>query len=128
MSQYGPSASAPSSWLSFRRGLMGRCPRCGEGRLFSRFLKLSPPCDSCGLDYEPHRADDAPAYFTILVVGHVVVPLVLMLEQLARPPLWLHGAIFLPLAVVTALVSLPFIKGAVVAVNWTAGIRTDDPR
>jgi uncharacterized protein (DUF983 family) len=77
-------------------------------------------CPSCGLALEPFRADDAPAYFTILAVGHVVVPLVLALEIYANhPPLWFHALLWLPLSVALALLLLPRIKGSVIALLWT---------
>jgi uncharacterized protein (DUF983 family) len=68
---------------------------------------------------EPFRADDAPAYFTILVVGHIVVPLVLVLERYGdHPPLWFHALLWLPLSVLLALYLLPHIKGTVIALLW----------
>ncbi len=76
-------------------------------------------CPACGLGLEPYRADDAPAYFTIFIVGHIVVPLVLVFERLAdQPPLWLHALLWLPLSVVLSLLLLPRIKGAVIALLW----------
>ncbi|MBV8457881.1 MAG: DUF983 domain-containing protein [Acetobacteraceae bacterium] len=111
---------------AIRRGWRGRCPRCGEGQLFGSFLKMRSRCPNCGQDLEPFRADDAPAYFTILVVGHIVVPLVLFLERFAnQPPLWFHAALWLPISVLLALLLLPRIKGAVIAALWTHRI---DPK
>src|SRR5258707_94329 len=103
-------------WPALLRGWQGRCPRCGSGTLFARFLKMRSHCPSCDLALEPYRADDAPAYFTILVVGHIVVPLVLVLERYGdHPPLWFHALLWLPLSVVLALYLLPHIKGTVIA-------------
>ena len=61
-----------------KRGFRGRCPRCGEGKLFRAFLKVDNNCSVCGLDFTPHRADDLPAYLVIIIVGHIVVPTALM--------------------------------------------------
>jgi uncharacterized protein (DUF983 family) len=73
----------PRPWFaSLRRGWRGRCPRCGEHTLFSSYVKMAPACSACGLDFEPFRADDAPAYFTILLVGHIIIPAMLILEQI----------------------------------------------
>jgi uncharacterized protein (DUF983 family) len=121
------STSAPVDfWAALRRGWRGRCPRCGEGRLFGGFLKMRSRCPVCGQNLEPFRADDAPAYFTILVVGHIVVPLVLALERFGhQPPLWFHAALWLPLSVLLALLLLPRIKGTVIAALWTHRI---DPK
>ena len=114
-------AFAPVDFLTaLKRGWFGRCPRCGEGRLFGGFLKMQSHCSKCGLVLEPFRADDAPAYFTILIVGHIVVPLVLAVERYGdTPPLWFHAALWLPLSVALSLALLPRIKGAVIATLWT---------
>ncbi len=70
--------------------------------LFGSYLKMTSHCTACELALEPYRADDAPAYFTIFVVGHIVVPLVLLLERWGNePPLWVHALLWLPLSVVT---------------------------
>jgi uncharacterized protein (DUF983 family) len=81
---------------------------------------MQSTCPKCGLALEPFRADDAPAYFTIFAVGHIVVPLVLAFEKYGdQPPLWVHAALWLPLSVALALLLLPRIKGAVIALLWT---------
>ena len=116
------TASSPGVdfWTAFRRGWHGRCPRCGQGTLFGSYLKMRSHCPSCGQDLEPFRADDAPAYFTIFAVGHIVVPLVLAFEKYGdQPPLWFHAALWLPISVLLALLLLPRIKGAVIATLWT---------
>ena len=110
------------------RGWQGRCPRCGAGPLFGGFLKMRSHCPGCQLALEPYRADDAPAYFTILIVGHIVVPLVLLLERYGdQPPLWFHALLWLPLSVVLALYLLPHIKGAVIALLWAHRIPAPKP-
>jgi uncharacterized protein (DUF983 family) len=115
-------------WTAVRRGWRGRCPRCGEGGLFYGFLKMCSRCPTCGLDLEPFRADDAPAYFTILAVGHIIVPLVLILERYGeQPPLWFHAVLWLPLSVVLALLLLPRIKGAVIALLWVYRVAAPKP-
>ncbi len=68
--------------LAVRRGLAGRCPRCGEGRLFRAYLKVNDACPACGEDFTPQRADDAPAYVTILIVGHFVVAGIVAAEDI----------------------------------------------
>ena len=74
-----------------------------------------------------HRADDAPPYFTIVIVGHVVVGLVLAVEMAYPPPLWLHAALWLPLTVILALLILPVVKGALVALQWALPMHGFDP-
>jgi uncharacterized protein (DUF983 family) len=80
-------------WTAMKRGFRGRCPRCGEGKLFRAFLKVDNNCSVCGLDFTPHRADDLPAYLVIVIVGHIVVPLALMIETNYSPPVALQLAI-----------------------------------
>ena len=100
------------------RGVRGQCPQCGEKTLFRKYLKISDKCSSCGLNLSGHQADDAPPYFTIFIVGHVIVPVALIVERLYTPPLYVHAALFCLLAVVVSLISLPMVKGAVVGLQW----------
>jgi uncharacterized protein (DUF983 family) len=105
-------------WSSLKRGFCGRCPRCGEGRLFRAFLKVDNCCSVCGLDFTPHRADDLPAYLVIAIVGHIVVPVALLIETDYSPPVWLQLAIYLPLTALMSLALLQPVKGAVVGLQW----------
>jgi uncharacterized protein (DUF983 family) len=115
-------------WTALRRGWRGRCPRCGDGALFGGFLKMRSHCPTCAMVFEPYRADDAPAYFTIVAVGHIIVPLVLVLERYGnQPPLWFHAVLWLPLSVVLALLLLPRIKGAVISLLWVHRVAAPKP-
>jgi uncharacterized protein (DUF983 family) len=117
-------------WTALKRGFRGRCPRCGEGRLFKAFLKVDNACSVCGQDFTPHRADDLPAYLVIVIVGHIVVPLALWIETDYAPPVALQLAIYLPLTLVASLVLLQPVKGAVVGVQWALrmhGFDEDNP-
>jgi len=105
-------------WSAMKRGFRGRCPRCGEGKLFRAFLKVDNNCSVCSLDFTPHRADDLPAYLVIVIVGHIVVPLALWIETDYSPAVWLQLAIYLPLTVVLSLALLQPVKGAVVGFQW----------
>ena len=105
-------------WTALKRGFRGRCPRCGEGKLFRAFLKVDDHCPVCGLDFTPHRADDLPAYLVIVIVGHIVVPAALMIETNYSPPVALQLAIYLPFTFVASLALLQPVKGAVVGVQW----------
>jgi uncharacterized protein (DUF983 family) len=105
-------------WTALKRGFRGRCPRCGQGKLFRAFLKVADHCSVCGLDFTPHRADDLPAYLVIVIVGHIVVPTALFIETDYSPPVWLQLAIYLPLTLVLSLALLQPVKGAVVGVQW----------
>ena len=105
-------------WGSIKRGFRGRCPRCGEGKLFRAFLKVDNNCSVCGLDFTPHRADDLPAYLVIVIVGHIVVPTALLIETNYSPPVSLQLAIYLPFTFVASLALLQPVKGAVVGIQW----------
>lgn len=119
--------SRPAPWLpSLLRGLRGTCPACGKGRMFTGYIKLRPTCGACATALEPHRADDAPMYFTILIVGHIVVPLMLLTEQLYSPADWVHMALWMPLTLVLSLAILPRAKGALVGLQWALGVRRND--
>ena len=116
------SESAAPLKTALWRGLTGRCPNCGNGRMFRRFLKVADGCDVCGEELHHQRADDFPAYLVIVIVGHLVVPLVLHVEMTYQPAYWVHAAMFLPLTLVLALLLLQPVKGAVVALQWHAGM------
>ncbi|MEQ9638990.1 MAG: DUF983 domain-containing protein [Alphaproteobacteria bacterium] len=107
-------------WGALLRGLGKRCPACGTGRMFGRYLKVSDNCGHCGEELHHQRADDAPPYFTIVIVGHIIVPGALLLEQSLHPPTWMHMVLWLPLTLILTLALLPCVKGAVVAVQWAA--------
>jgi uncharacterized protein (DUF983 family) len=104
------------------RGLRGRCPKCGEGRMFRAFLKVSDNCPACGEELHHHRADDFPAYLVVVIVGHIVVALTLLVEVAFSPPLWLHALIWLPLTAGMALALIQPAKGLVVAWQWQQGM------
>ena len=104
------------------RGLRGRCPVCGEGHVFDGYLTVVPACDHCGAPLALARADDAPPWLTILIVGHVVVPLLYVVDQSYAPPLWAMAAIFLPLTTVLALAVLRPVKGAMVGLMLKLGM------
>lgn len=99
-------------------GLKGRCPRCGEGRLFSGFLTVGKRCGNCGLDYSFADAGDGPVVFVILLIGFLVVGLALWLEVSYGPPLWLHMLLWIPLTVVSSLVALRLIKGILITLQY----------
>ncbi len=114
---FGAQAPRPA-WESFKRGWTGKCPRCGKGHIFRAFLKVRDNCEVCGLELAHHRADDAPPYFTILIVGHILVPLMLVYDRVAAPPLW-HQIVLAVFGTSGAcLWLLPHIKGALVAYQW----------
>jgi uncharacterized protein (DUF983 family) len=100
------------------RGFWGFCPKCGQGRLFGAFLKVADHCDVCGESFHHQRADDAPSYFVILIVGHIVVPLALAVEVAFRPPYLVHLLLWLPLTLGLSIGLLQPIKGAIIGWQW----------
>jgi uncharacterized protein (DUF983 family) len=113
---------------SFLRGLAGRCPNCGKGKLFYRYLKVSPQCPVCGADLDRYPSDDGPAYFTILLVGHLVVAPLLVLSFIWKAPLAVVvPATIIPLVLIT-LAILPRTKGAVVGALYAFNVTRQDAR
>ncbi len=107
------------SWFSaMARGFAGRCPNCGNGSLMVGYIKVTDACPSCGTELHHQRADDAPPYFTITIVAHLIIPGLLIAEKLWKPPLWVHGAIWLPATLLLTLWLLPRVKGAIVGLQW----------
>lgn len=128
MSQSVPLSHGVGLRGAVSRGGSGHCPRCGVGKLFSGYLKPAGTCSNCRVSLGAFRTDDIAPYFTILVVGHVVVPLILLAEQLFAPPEWAHWLIWPPSALLITLLVLPRIKGAVLGWMWWLGIRGDERR
>ena len=108
----------PSTPTALVRGVLGRCPRCGQGRLLHHYLKIVDRCSVCGEPYGHFRTDDAAPWLTILVVGHMTVPIILICEMNFQLPLWLALAIYLPLIVGLTAIMLPRCKGVIAALMW----------
>jgi len=124
---YGQEPEGRSVVSALWRGALMRCPACGKGRMFRAFLKVADECPRCGEALHHHRADDAPPYVTIFVVGHVVIAALLWAEVAFTPPLWLHAAIWFPLTLAMSLWLLPRVKGALVALQWALRMHGFDP-
>ena len=65
-----------------------------------------------------HRADDGPAYLTILVVGHLMAPLIHIVFTTYRPEPATLASIFTVGCVGLSLWLLPRMKGAMVGFQW----------
>lgn len=111
-----------SGWTAMARGLRGRCARCGEVRLFGRFLKPVPFCARCGQDWTHQQADDFPAYVSIFVTGHLMAPLIIALARDANLSVSTMVAIILPLAMLLMIGLLQPAKGAIIALQWWFGM------
>ena len=100
------------------RGLRGRCPHCGKGRLFRAFLKPVDRCEACGEDLHHQRADDLPPYIVITIVGHIIVGGLLLAEKFADWPMWLHMTVWPLLTIILSFVLMQPVKGGVVGLQW----------
>ena len=100
------------------RGFRCRCPNCGQGALFRAYLKPVDNCAVCGEDISHQRADDAPPYFTMVIVGHIVVPIMLTVAMATEWSNLTHMMIWLPLTAALTLGLLQPVKGATIALQW----------
>ena len=106
-------------WRSLRRGFAERCPNCGRGRLFGRYLKVNACCPVCGEELHHQRADDAPPYFTILVVGHLIGAAILLADESTNAiPMWVQMVVWPLVTIVLCLALLPRFKGALIGLQW----------
>lgn len=103
---------------AMRNGARGRCPKCGEGKLYEGFTKPVHACAVCGEEMHHQRADDLPPYLNIVIVGHVVVGAFTMVEAMTTLPFWAHIAIWLPLMIAMSLALMQPLKGAVIGLQW----------
>lgn len=118
-----PYVSLPRSFgEALWRGTRCLCPRCGEAKLFRKWLKPHDNCPACALDISGQRADDFPAYVSIFVTGHLLAPVLILLAGDYALSTAAVLAITLPLAVIFMLVTLQPAKGAVIALQWWHGM------
>ena len=110
----GERPAKPAMWRGFRR----KCPNCGEGHMFDGYLKVADKCPVCHESLSGHRADDGPAYLTILIVGHLMAPLILIVFEKFRPEPMVLATLFTVGCVGLSLYLLPRLKGVVVGIQW----------
>ncbi len=120
-----PAGAAPvavdgnrSAVTAALRGLRRKCPACGIGALYSGVLQVSDTCANCGTEFHHHRADDAPPYIVMFIVGHIVIGLVLWVEKSFGWPTWLHAVVWLPVIAASSIALLPSVKGAIIGIQW----------
>jgi uncharacterized protein (DUF983 family) len=99
-------------------GMAGRCPSCGQAHLFAKGLRTVPHCPACGQDWSAQRADDFPAYLVILILGHVLVPIVVMVNMAWDLPLWSQMIGWCLFAAAIAILMIRPAKGAVIGAQW----------
>ncbi len=96
--------------------------------MMNGYLKVRETCAACGQELHHHRADDMPAWLTIIVVGHILVPLLVAIEVNFSPPIWVHWAIWPALTVLLTLWFLPRLKGSIVALQWAWRMHGFEPK
>ncbi len=106
------------TWPALVKGFRCKCPKCGEGKLLHSYLKVNDSCANCGQELFHHRADDGPAYLTILLVGHLLAPALHVSYVHWRPDPWTMAIGFSVGCIALSLFLLPRLKGAVVAYQW----------
>lgn len=99
-------------------GIRGRCPRCGQGKLFSGFLKLAPRCDVCGLDYSFADPADGPAFFSLTIVSFPILGAIWWFDVAFTPPLWAHMLVSLPFLLAACVLPLRPLKGWLVCSQY----------
>lgn len=113
-----PSEISSPFWLYIRRGMMGKCPHCGEGHLFTAYLKQTKSCILCHETYGHIHADDAPAWMTILIVGHILAPLIIYMIMNTAWADWVYMIFFTILILILTFSILPRAKGFFIAMIW----------
>ncbi|MCA1403119.1 DUF983 domain-containing protein [Ensifer sp. IC3342] len=103
---------------SIKRGFLGRCPGCGDARLFRAFIKSVDACAACGERMDHHRADDFPPYIVVTIVGHVVLAGYMMTDLVLPLSTWQHLAIWAPVTLASSVALLQPVKGAVIGLQW----------
>ncbi|MEL7099985.1 MAG: DUF983 domain-containing protein [Pseudomonadota bacterium] len=100
------------------RGWRRRCPKCGSGAVFTGYLTVADHCTVCREPLAQYKADDGPAYLTILLVGHLMAPLLHIVFVAFRPDPLVLFTIFAVGCVALSLYLLPKFKGAIVGYKW----------
>ena len=108
-----------------KRGFLKLCPICGKTPLYSSYIKVIPSCKKCKTNFKDYKTEDGPAYFTIFIVGHLIIPCILFLEGLDNPPkMWLQLILWPLITIILSIWLLPKIKGAFLAFQISVNDRT----
>ena len=122
-----PAWPVPPLATAMFRGARFLCPACGLTHAFAGYLRIVPECQACGAPLGRFRADDAPPYFTIFIVGHLLIPILYEVEMATHTPLWEIAAVFVPAALVLTLGLLRPVKGATLGLMLKLGmVKSDD--
>lgn len=113
---------------SVARGLKHRCPSCGDGHLYGRYLKVQPTCEACGLELSLYPADDGPAYLTIVLIGHLIIAPLLLFPIIWESSAWISLPILLTALSLIALAVLPRVKGGWIGLMYALGVTSKEAR
>ena len=108
------------------RGARLRCPQCGEGKLLAGYLRQEASCGHCGLKTGDIRADDGPPWLTLILVGHLLAPFMIIVFMTETIPMWLVTALMALTAIALCLAVLPRAKGLFIAAIWRFGANSED--
>ena len=118
MSDAGSTSNERPTKPAVLNGLRFKCPNCGDAPLFTQYLKVTDTCPNCQEELFHHRADDGPAYLTILLVGHILGFVIHFMWVQFRPDPWIMASSLSVLAIGLSLSLLPRMKGMVVGIQW----------
>ena len=99
-------------------GMLKKCPKCGKGKVFSSYLKINQKCQNCSEELSIYKTDDFGPWLSIILGGHIIVPLVLTVEQTFAPAMWIQAVIWIPLTLIIVLLLLPISKSICLAILW----------
>jgi len=115
--------SIPAVLLS---GMLKKCPNCAEGNVYSKYLKVNDHCKKCNEELHSYRTDDFGPWLSIIIAGHIIVPLVLAVEQNYALDLWLQAIIWIPLTILTVLFLLPISKSICLSILWRLKMKDNE--
>lgn len=121
-----PKPAKPPLGRTLLRGLRRRCPNCGEGRIFQRYIKPNQCCAHCAEPLGHIRTDDFAPWLTIIVLGHIILPLLLHVEMAYHPPASWQIAFWIPITTALALLLLPVSKGVCLSLMWALRLTGDE--
>ncbi len=121
-SDNNPSTKGKTLW----RGICGRCPKCHEGKLFKSYLKQEDTCHHCSEDFTSIRPEDAPAWLSIFLTGHIIAPMIGYFALHDVLPLWAATLVLIGITLVTSLTLLPLSKGFFIAALWLTSQKKTD--
>ena len=105
---------------------MKKCPNCGKGKIFSGYLNINISCSNCNEELSIYRTDDFGPWLSIVLSGHIIIPLVLAMEQTYAPALWIQAALWIPFTLITVLILLPISKGICITIMWNLKMKNQE--